>query len=331
MTSLMFPAGSRTPSKPSPGSPSVMMPYAGKPQNGKPQPGNVTKASFGQAQPQQDPYASSTPYQSPPGMDMSSWGRQQAQPQAPSAWQSMQSNPYFSGPITTANLQPPQGGFQPQPGLTPAQTWNTVGAMIGQVNNAAAQQQVGTYLGQGAPPPGWGQTNMDPHAMWNQAQQMAWQGGQNPMMPTLGAPQYAAPFLQPQPDFGPGLAQPAVTGLRAPPEPDPLSTPPPGYPSRSPSMDGGHSVPERLRDAAGQVRADAQARYEQERGGSPAAGARGAWVNDDGSYDYSGQNAAWRREEMKKQRNWMAKPVQQRNRTYGSDANRRAYEMWGIR
>jgi hypothetical protein len=69
--------------------------------------------------------------------------------------------------------------------MSPADVWARNSALVSQINNTAANQQVGTYLGNDAPPAGWGQTNYNPQQMMQNAQQMLGQGYQNPFAPAL--------------------------------------------------------------------------------------------------------------------------------------------------
>ena len=69
--------------------------------------------------------------------------------------------------------------YNPVSGPSAEQAWGRNIALVDQINNTAAQQQVGTYLGDGAPPQGWGQTNYNPSQMISNANQMinsGWQG-----------------------------------------------------------------------------------------------------------------------------------------------------------
>ena len=143
--------------------------------------GGSSAYSPGQAQSQQSPYAGSTPYaayapagnnagQQQNATDMSAWAMPKQQL------------------LQWGQMQPQVPALQPQQGMTPAQTWDTVSAVIGQVNNTAANQQVGTYLGDGAPPAGWGQTSYNPQQLWSQATDMVSQGWQNPLAPQSPPP-----------------------------------------------------------------------------------------------------------------------------------------------
>lgn len=58
--------------------------------------------------------------------------------------------------------------------------WNNMGGFVQAVNNQAGQKQVGTYLGPGAPPPGYGQMNYNIRDLINQGHQMVQGGWQNP-------------------------------------------------------------------------------------------------------------------------------------------------------
>jgi hypothetical protein len=70
--------------------------------------------------------------------------------------------------------------YQPQQGMQPQDLWGRNAALVQQINDSQANQEVGTWLGQGAPPPTWGNQNLDPQAMLQQAQTMLQQGWQNP-------------------------------------------------------------------------------------------------------------------------------------------------------
>jgi hypothetical protein len=61
-------------------------------------------------------------------------------------------------------------------------------AMVQQINQAQANQEVGTYLGEGEPPAGWGQMQINPQQMWQNSQQMVQQGWQNPFAVQQPAP-----------------------------------------------------------------------------------------------------------------------------------------------
>lgn len=90
--------------------------------------------------------------------------------------------------------------------------------------------------------------------------------------------------------------------------------------------DPAHRVPTRLQNHP-MFTAPPQGRAPQRgtQGGSPDG-----W-RADGSYDYAGQRAKWRQQQLQTQGRWLKKPAAERNRAYGSDASRKSYEMWGIR
>lgn len=171
------------------------------------------KPSPGQAQPQQSPYANSTPYAAyaPASTGMN----QQQRDQAMAAWTMPKQQLLQWG-----QGMPQTPGLAPQQGMTPDQSWNAVSNVIGQVNNATANQQVGTYLGAGAPPAGWGQTSYDPQAMWANATRATQQGWENPFTPRPSNP----PPPPPPPRLpSPGMAQPIPSQI---PE-APIAPPPP--------------------------------------------------------------------------------------------------------
>jgi hypothetical protein len=60
----------------------------------------------------------------------------------------------------------------------------------------------------------------------------------------------------------------------------------------------------------------------------PAARSMDDFYRDDGSYDFAGAQREWQAKYNAKKQTYMRQPVAKRNATYGSDANRRAYEMW---
>ena len=114
-------------------------------------------------------------------------------------WAQTQDNASFYQQGEGGRWQPgrvAESQYTPTAGPSPTDTWNRNFAVIDQINNQAANQQVGTYLGQGAPPPGWGQTNYNPQQMLATANQMNSQGWQSPllqsMMPQLSQPGYGA-------------------------------------------------------------------------------------------------------------------------------------------
>ena len=177
----------------------------------------TTFARPGQAQPKQQSQGS--PYNPQGGGGFQAWNPQNFQ-------KAMQpgGNTYSAGmnesqrsQAQTAWAQPKQqllewGAQAPQPGAMqgmpamnqfgqlPNQNLNSImqqrQALVQQINNAQSQQQVGTWLGEGAPPDNWGQMQFNPQQMWQNANQMVNQGWQNP----LSQPGFAQPS-QP-PSFG---------------------------------------------------------------------------------------------------------------------------------
>lgn len=65
--------------------------------------------------------------------------------------------------------------------------------LVGQINDISSKQQVGTWLGQGQPPAGWGQTSYNPQQMWQQA-------GQDSLINNLGNQSGQSQYT-PQPFF----------------------------------------------------------------------------------------------------------------------------------
>lgn len=134
-----------TPSKPGPGRPSRPMAPTQPPPPGKPQGGGFAAYSPGQAQPQQSPWATSTPY-----------GQPQQQP---------------------ANRPPPFRATSQNFDGTQSQMPNfrQRDAFISQINSQLGQMQQ-----QSQQRPGMGPPQFNFPQMWGQAGQMAQQGWQNP-------------------------------------------------------------------------------------------------------------------------------------------------------
>jgi hypothetical protein len=161
----------------------------------------------GQAQPKQQ--SQGTPYNPQQGNNFSAWtpqvrnfgASQQQQSQMATAWAQPKQNLLQWGQSLPQFQQ-----HQPQGGMDPQQLWARNSALVQQVNDAGAQQQVGTFLGQGAPPPNWGNLNLNPQQMLNNANQMTQGGWQNPFMqPGFGGPgQGFPPSMNQQPSFGGG-------------------------------------------------------------------------------------------------------------------------------
>jgi hypothetical protein len=145
----------------------------------------------GQAQPQQ-PQSQGTPYNPQQGQNFG--GQRQVQfgmpdqqrNQAMTAWAQPKQQLLQWG----QNL-PQFQQHQPQQGMQPQDLWGRNSALVQQINDSQANQQVGTWLGQGAPPPNWGDQQFNPQQMLTQAQTMLQQGWQNPFA--------AQPAAQPEP------------------------------------------------------------------------------------------------------------------------------------
>ena len=60
----------------------------------------------------------------------------------------------------------------------------------------------------------------------------------------------------------------------------------------------------------------------------PQAKSMDDFRREDGSYDYEGARREWQAKQNAQRREYMKQPVAKRNAIYGSDANRRAYEIW---
>jgi hypothetical protein len=135
---------------------------------------------YSQAQPTQ-PQSQGTPYNPQQGQNFG--GQRQVQfgmpdqerNQAMTAWTQPKQQLLQWG----QNL-PQFQQYQPQQGMQPQDLWGRNSALVQQINDSQANQDVGTWLGQGAPPPNWGNQNLDPQAMLQQAQTMLQQGWQNP-------------------------------------------------------------------------------------------------------------------------------------------------------
>jgi hypothetical protein len=147
----------------------------------------------GQAQSQQSPYATATPYGQASGVAQGfaayapqtrNYGMSpQQQQQAATAWTMPKVDL-----MRWANNQPQQQNLRsPQSGPDPSSVWGRNAAIVQQINDTQANQQVGTYLGDGAPPAGWGQTNYNPQQMISTANQMTQQGWQNPFGQLAGS------------------------------------------------------------------------------------------------------------------------------------------------
>jgi hypothetical protein len=94
--------------------------------------------------------------------------------------------------------------YQPQQGADPRQLGARNAALVQQINDAGAAQQVGTYLGQGAPPADWGNMQLNQQQMLSNANQMVNQGYQNP---------FAMQPSQPAQSPGPQDNAAAIRGL----------------------------------------------------------------------------------------------------------------------
>jgi hypothetical protein len=60
----------------------------------------------------------------------------------------------------------------------------------------------------------------------------------------------------------------------------------------------------------------------------PAQKGMNDFYRNDGSYDYAAAERDWQAKYNARRQAELKKPVAKRNATYGSDANRRAYELW---
>lgn len=161
------------------------------------------------AQPKQ-PQAQGTPYNPQQGGNFSAWSPQnfqrsmqtgggtystgvspQQQEQQMAAWAQPKQQVLEWG-AQTQQAQPMQGlPAMNQFGVLPNQNLNAImqqrQALVQQINDSQARQQVGTWLGEGAPPDNWGQQQFDPQQMWKNAQQMVDKGWQNPFAPPQAA------------------------------------------------------------------------------------------------------------------------------------------------
>jgi hypothetical protein len=171
-------------------------------QQQQPQGNQGAFAAYGQAQPQQ-PQSQGTPYNPQQGQNFG--GQRQVQfgmpdqqrNQAMTAWAQPKQQLLQWG----QNL-PQYQQHQPQQGMQPQDLWARNSALVQQINDSQANQEVGTWLGQGAPPPNWGNQNLNPQAMLQQAQAMLQQGWQNPFGQV---PQ--SPTQQPGPPFATAAPQ----------------------------------------------------------------------------------------------------------------------------
>ena len=106
--------------------------------------------------------------------------------------------------------------YNPVSGPSAEQAWGRNIALVDQINNTAAQQQVGTYLGDGAPPQGWGQTNYNPSQMISNANQMTNSGWQSDLLQRLMQSQQGFPSAMGQQPGFPPASQPAARNSRPP-------------------------------------------------------------------------------------------------------------------
>lgn len=123
---------------------------------------------------------------------------------------------------------PAMNQFGPMPNQNLNNIMQQRQALVQQINNSQANQQVGTWLGQGAPPDNWGQQQFNPQQMWRNASQMVGQGWQNPFAP----PQAAVPgpgggpsgfpdqWIGGSPNFDFGQGRGPDLPVRQPPQPD---------------------------------------------------------------------------------------------------------------
>lgn len=130
----------------------------------------------------------------------SGWVREGAKPSG---------DAYGPGPIN--NAAPPfRSEMFDQYGnpTTPEQFYPQQQAMVGRMYDQFKKMDTGTYLGQGAPPPSWGQVKpLDIQSLWNQAGKDVQAGWQNPFMP--GAAQPIQPPSQGSP-YNPMQQRPGI-------------------------------------------------------------------------------------------------------------------------
>jgi uncharacterized short protein YbdD (DUF466 family) len=181
-------------------------------------------SQMGQAQPR-EPQSQGTPYR--PQVTAQEYRPSRNTTSQPAASQ-LSTQPYSpqqsaSQPAARQSMQP--SGFATQmtdpfgKATTPEQYYPQQDAFVSQLIGRLGQNQSGTWLGAGAPPPNWGKAPaLDLGGMWGNASKMVDQGWTNP----FAAPGAGSPYAQPPridtppaqqapvaPRFGPpGAAQP---------------------------------------------------------------------------------------------------------------------------
>lgn len=163
----------------------------------------------GRARPTQNPYATSTG----PTVSQSTSGQQQGGQTGPNYTTYMPQrntpinrqswlNSFAASALPKQDLlrwgQTQSAGRAPleaTSGPSPQDVWSRNAAIVQQINDTAARQEVGTYLGQGSPPEGWGQTSYNPQQMIGRAERMVGRGWTNPFQdqPFRASPQSPAP------------------------------------------------------------------------------------------------------------------------------------------
>jgi len=165
------------------------------------------QAQFGRAQSQQ-PQPQGTQYNPQQGGNFSAWqgGGQNTKSFGMDSGQRDQAMAAWAQPkqqlLQWGQNLPQFAQYQPQQGADPQQLAGRNAALVQQINNAGAAQQVGTYLGQGAPPPDWGNMQLNQQQMLSNANQMVQQGFQNPFA------MQASQQVDPGRTQAPGQAQP---------------------------------------------------------------------------------------------------------------------------
>lgn len=180
----------------------------------------------GQAQPQQS-QPQGTQYNPQQGMNFAAWqgGGQNTQSLGLSPGQRDQAMTAWTMPkqqlLQWGQSMPQVPQYQPQQGADPRQLGNRNAALVQQINDAGAAQQVGTYLGPGAPPPDWGKMQLNQQQMLSNADRMVKRGYQNPLAPPAPPrgnpprrPRQQANFFRPRPSSQPPSGVPARQGWR---------------------------------------------------------------------------------------------------------------------
>lgn len=189
----------------------------------------------GQAQPQQ-PQQQGTQYNPQQGMNFAAWqgGGQNTQSFGMSPGQRDQAMSAWTMPkqqlLQFGQSMPQVPQYQPQQGADPQQLGARNAALVQQINNAGASQQVGTFLGQGAPPANFGSMQLNQQQMLRSADKMVQQGFRNPFGPPPPARRrrQEVNFFRPPPASAP----PGDPGVRQPPG---VPNPRPAAPTYGPS------------------------------------------------------------------------------------------------